>query len=86
MKVTLLGYKVLDFKSSDNTDVKGTQAFVSYEEEGVIGCRTDKFFFKDGISIPAIAPGDTLDITFNRHGKPESIHVVSNKQINLSVK
>lgn len=86
MNVTLLGYKALNFKSNDNTIIKGTQFFASYEEEGVIGHRTDKFFFKDGISIPPVTPGDTLDITFNRHGKPESVRVISNKQINLSVK
>ena len=83
MIMTLMGYKSLDFESNGER-VKGTQAFVSYIEDGVIGQRTDKLFLRDGFPLPEIKPGDTLDVTYNRRGKPEGIRVVSNKQINLS--
>lgn len=80
MYVNLLGKKQIDFTTSDNSIVKGTQFFFAHEEEGVIGQRTDKLFLRDGFPLPEVKPGDTLDVTYNRHGKPESIRVVSDKQ------
>lgn len=84
MKMNLLGIKTLDFTSADKTQIKGVQLFVSFEDEGVIGQRTDKLFLKDGFTLPALKPGDVLDVTYNRHGKPESIRVLTAKQINIS--
>ena len=43
MKMELVGYKSLDFESNGER-VKGTQAFVAFEEEGIEGKRTDKLF------------------------------------------
>ena len=43
MKMELVGYKSLDFESNGER-VKGTQAFIAFEEEGVEGKRTDKLF------------------------------------------
>lgn len=80
MYINLLGIKQLDFKAEDNSPIKGTQLFYSHKEEGVVGERTDKMFLRDGFPLPEVTPGDTLDITYNRHGKPESIRVVSDKQ------
>lgn len=45
MKMELVGYKSLDFESNGER-VKGTQAFVAFEEEGIEGKRTDKLFFR----------------------------------------
>ncbi len=84
MKVTLHGIKHLDFKTNENSTIKGTQLFISYEDEGIIGRRTDKLFLKDGFPIPSVEPGNVLEVTFNRHGKPENIRVIPSKQINLS--
>lgn len=72
MVVYLLGYKHLDFESNGER-VKGTQVFGAYEEDGVIGQRTDKFFFRDGFELPDLHPGITLDMVFNRKGKPEKV-------------
>ena len=84
MKINLLGIKKLDFTSNDQSKIKGTQLFVSFKDEGVDGQRTDKLFLKDGFTLPALKPGDVLDVTYNRHGKPESIRVLTAKQINIS--
>lgn len=87
MQMTLLGYKALDFESNGER-VQGTQAFVAYTEDGVEGQRTDKLFFKSGKSsfeIPELQVGATLDVTFNRRGKPEKVTVVPSAQrLNLS--
>lgn len=72
MLVLLLGYRILDFES-DGGRVKGTQTFVSYSEDGVVGQMTDKLFFKDGFELPELTPGMTLDVTFNRRGRPEKV-------------
>ena len=74
MKMELVGYKSLDFESNGER-VKGTQAFVAFEEEGVEGKRTDKLFFRDGFELPGLNAGMTLEVSFNRKGKPESVTI-----------
>lgn len=72
MLVLVMGHRVLDFES-DGGRVKGTQLFVAYAEDGVVGQMTDKLFFKDGFDLPELTPGMTLDVTFNRRGRPEKV-------------
>lgn len=76
MKVKLLGARELDFSSNDGSPVKGIQLFISFPEEGVVGEMTEKLFVRNGFALPACKPGDMLDISFNRKGKPESISLV----------
>lgn len=73
MQMILLGYKHLDFTNDKGETVKGTQAFVSFTEDGVEGQRTDKLFFKEGFELPDLKPGMTLDVVFNRKGKAEQV-------------
>lgn len=76
MKAKLLGVRELDFKSNDGSAIKGTQWYISFPEEGVVGEMTDKLFLRDGFAIPACKPGDMLEISFNRKGKPESVTLI----------
>lgn len=77
MRVTLIGARELDFKSSEGTDIKGVQLFISFPDENVVGEMTDKLFLRDGFTLPTCKPGDALEVTFNRKGKPESIKAVA---------
>lgn len=77
MRVTLIGARELDFKSGEGTDVKGIQLYISFPDESVVGEMTDKLFLRDGFALPACKPGDALEVTFNRKGKPESIKAVT---------
>lgn len=80
MNVYLDGLRDLDFINEEGKPVQGTQLFVSYPWEGVTGEITDKFFVQRGFPLPAeIAPGDILDVAFNRKGRPEKIVVVKQK-------
>ncbi len=80
MLMNLLGVKALDFES-EGERIKGLQAFVAYEEDGVVGQRTDKLFFKDGFELPdGLKPGMTLDVMFNRRGKPDKVTVAQTAQ------
>ncbi|WP_283606648.1 hypothetical protein [Faecalispora anaeroviscerum] len=76
MKAKLLGARELNFQSGDGTAVKGIQLYISFPDESVVGEMTDKLFLRDGFALPACKPGDMLDITFNRKGKPETITLV----------
>lgn len=85
MLAYLLGYKLLDFTNDRGELVKGTQAFVASQEDGVIGQRADKLFFKDGMELPELTPGMTLDVAYNRKGKPEKVTAVEAPQrLNLN--
>lgn len=77
MLATLHGVRALDFLSSDGGAIKGTQLFISYPTEGVLGEQTDKLFLRDGFALPAVKPGDTLDIAFNRKGNAEAIKLAA---------
>lgn len=84
MLVLLMGHKLLDFVSDGNV-VKGIQAFVAYPENGVIGQRTDKLFFRDGFPLPELQPGMTLDISFNNRGKPDKVEIASEpRKLNIT--
>lgn len=78
MKAYLLGFRDLNFKANDNSDVVGRQLFISHDEDGVTGKRTDKLFVRNDSSIvlPAMKPGDTLEINFSMRGRVEGISVV----------
>ena len=82
MPMILLGYKLLDFMSNGGP-VKGTQLFVGFTEDGVVGQRTDKLFLRDGFELPELQPGMTLEVTFNRHGKPEKVTAVAAQRLSL---
>lgn len=85
MTATLLGFKKLDFTSNDKSQIKGTQFFIAFSDDGVTGQRTDKLFLRDDFPLPDVKPGNVIEITYNRHGKAENIRVVNNsKQINIS--
>lgn len=84
MEMILLGSKKLNFTNNQGESVKGTQVFVSFEEEGVEGQRTDTLFFRDGFELPNFKPGMTIDVVFNRKGKPVQVVATSASQrINL---
>jgi len=74
MEMNLVGFRKLDFTTDDGT-VKGTQLFVSNEEEGVTGLMTDKLFIRDGMELPALTVGMMLDVGFNRKGKVVAVKV-----------
>lgn len=85
MLAYLLGYRPLDFTNDRGELVKGTQAFIASQEDGVIGQRADKLFLKDGMELPELVPGMALDVVYNRKGKPEKVSAVETSQrLNLN--
>lgn len=75
MDMKLLGFRTLDFTTEDGA-VKGTQIFTGNVEEGVTGLMTDKFFIRDGMELPALTVGMTLDVEFNRKGRVVAVKAV----------
>lgn len=76
MQVLLLGHRLLDFTTSDGTAIKGCKLYYAFTEDGVNGRMCDSLFVRDDFPLPALKPGQTLDISFNRKGKAESVVVV----------
>jgi len=74
MIVKVVGIQALEFSNSLGQEVKGTNIFTVYPEENVDGLRTDKFFLKDGMNLSKdVKLNDSVNISFNRKGKIESI-------------
>lgn len=80
MLVTLQGFRSLDFKTNNGEQVKGTQIFVSFDDETVTGKMTDKLFVRPEIKLPEnIKPNDVLSLQFNMKGKVQSIRLEQEK-------
>ena len=74
MQVILQGFRELNFKSDSGEQVRGTQLFVSFDDETVTGKMTDKIFVRPEIQLPAnLKQGDILSLQFNMKGKVQSI-------------
>lgn len=74
MQMKLLGKMGVLFVNNAGEEIKGTNVFVAFKDENVIGLRAEKFFLKDGIDLPEdVKINDVLEISFNYKGKIESI-------------
>lgn len=76
MKVTLTGYKELDFKANGE-EVKGLQLYITYKTPDVVGECADKVFIRpENQDIMLIDPtqfvGESVEMEFDRKG-----HLVS---------
>ena len=77
MQAKLLGFMGVDFTNKDGEQIVGMNIFVAFKDENVHGLRAEKFFLKEGISLPEqVKVNDTLEISFNYKGKIESITIV----------
>ena len=76
MFVDVFGVQLVDFSNLNGDVIKGTNLFVAYPYDGVVGLRTDKLFIKQSIDCSRIKTGDRLDISFNRYGKVDSLNIV----------
>lgn len=83
-KVTLTGFRPLDFPGKDGRPLKGIKLFFSYPSEGVIGEMTDEQFISDslcqqiGISEASLAPlvFEEVNLETNLKGKIVGISLV----------
>lgn len=77
MQMYLCGKRPLDFVSQDGKKIQGTQLFVSYPADDVMGEMVDRIFVRQGIDLPAeMVPGDILEVAFNNKGKVEYLSVI----------
>lgn len=75
MQAKLLGIQEINFTNDAGISVNGINIFCAFKDENTEGLRTEKFFLKDGITLPKeIKINDTLDIVFTRKGKVEMIY------------
>lgn len=75
MQALLIGYTILNFKSSSGDEINGTQLFYAYTDEKTVGYKTDKVFVRKGIELPEMKPNDTINLFFDRKGKVEAVTV-----------
>jgi hypothetical protein len=75
MQAQLLGVQYVDFKNNSGETISGTNIFVAYKESGVEGMRAEKYFLKEGITLPKdIKLNSVLELSFNRKGKIEAVY------------
>lgn len=75
MQVKIVGVQNVNFTNSSGEVIKGMNIFVGFKDENVEGLRTEKFFLREGISLPKETKlNDTIDLSFNHKGKIEMIN------------
>lgn len=77
MLMRVLGIAPVDFKSQDGAQIKGFSVYTAFEDERVTGERTEKLFVRQGIELPKMSIGDTVDVLFNMRGKVEAVEAVA---------
>lgn len=76
MIVVLCGYSKVNFQTVGGDHIEGINLYVTYEENNVIGEKSDRFFVKKEIPTPNLSVGSHLDVSFNNRGKVSSISVI----------
>ncbi|MDF2521751.1 MAG: hypothetical protein K0R84_2379 [Clostridia bacterium] len=75
MQAKLVGVQHINFTNNNGEAINGTNLFVAFKDENVEGLRTDKFFLKEGISLPKDAKlNDTIELSFNHKSKIEMVY------------
>ena len=75
MQVKIVGVQNVNFTNNSGEVIKGMNIFVGFKDENVEGLRTEKFFLKEGISLPKETKlNDTIDLSFNHKGRIEMIN------------
>ena len=84
MQATLVGIKTMDFKPKDGDQIKGTQLFITFPEEGTKGLVAEKLFFRHDAEVQppeGIKPGDFLDVTYGRKNKILAVAKLDGKNL-----
>jgi len=76
MKVVLCGYSKVNFQATGGDHIEGLNLYVTYEENNVIGEKSDRFFVKKEIPVPNLSVGSLLEVSFTNRGKVSSINVI----------
>ena len=74
MQVKLVGVQPVNFTNNNGETIIGTNIFCAFKDENIEGLRTEKFFLKDGITLPECKLNDTINLSFDRRGKVEMIY------------
>lgn len=73
LRAQLIGIQKLNFSANGDT-ISGTNLFLAFPDEQVVGLKTERFFIKDNIALPKdIKANDMLEICFSYKGKIESV-------------
>ena len=73
MQARLLGIQHINFTNNTGEKINGNNIFCAFKDENVEGLRTEKFFIKPEVKLPACKLNDTIEISFNMKGKVEML-------------
>lgn len=75
MKAQLVGSQLVNFRDNNAKEISGLNIFVAFADENVKGLRTEKFFLKEGITLPKDTKiNDMIELSFNHKGKVEKVY------------
>ena len=94
MKVTLVGFKSVDFKDDNGDRVKGIKLFIAYPDDNTVGLASDGKFIRDnvfaGFGITPQQLADSvdciIDIEFGMKNKVVGISLLDNAPVKTEQK
>jgi hypothetical protein len=74
MVVQVIGIQLLNFTTKEGNVIKGTNLFVAYPRENVVGLVSDKIFVPHTVSLPKeMRENAKVDISFDNRKHIEKI-------------
>lgn len=72
------GIQTINFTNNNGERIEGTNLFVGYRDENVLGQRTEKLFIRKGFPIPKeLVPGAVIELLFDIKRRLDGIRVIS---------
>ena len=74
MQATVIGTRIVDFKTKDGKHIQGTSVYIAYAENGVVGKAAERIFVAQEIDLPkGMAVGSKIQLFFDRKGKVQAV-------------
>lgn len=74
LEVKLIGIAPVKFTASNGNTILGTRIFCAFRDPNVEGFKTEKFFLREEIQLPECKLNETLNLSFDMHGKVEAVY------------
>ena len=69
MKVTLVGFKSLNFTDAEGNKVEGIRLYIAYPDDDVIGCAVDTAFIRQNVFDRSYYVGGSFYLPYQAQGR-----------------
>lgn len=82
VKGRALGTQKVDFNTQDGKHISGTKLHWAFPDDNVEGEAVEAVFLREDIPLPALRPGQGIEVEYNRRGRVIAVAVIG-KQLHI---